>query len=133
MGLGIRVATRLRVKQGNGAITNSAGSKNEDAVWGRQADWCDYSGVVEAGGSGMAILSHPGNFRKPWFHARDYGLLVANAFGQNAFTEGEKSAVTSSAGEEFRLRYGCGYTVQPRAKLPIQPARTKPYLSLARK
>ena len=48
----------------------------------------------------------PQNFRRSWFHARDYGLLVANPFGQNAFTKGEKSRVTISAGEKFTLEFG---------------------------
>jgi hypothetical protein len=47
MGLGLRLATPLVVKGGSGTITNSAGRKNEKEVWGQQADWCDYSGIVE--------------------------------------------------------------------------------------
>ncbi|MCI0462340.1 MAG: hypothetical protein L0Z62_35760 [Gemmataceae bacterium] len=48
----------------------------------------------------------PRNFRRLWFHARDYGLLVANPFGRHAFTKGEKSRVVVKAGETFRLRFG---------------------------
>jgi hypothetical protein len=47
-----------------------------------------------------------GNFRRGWFHARDYGLLVANPFGRHAFTKGERSRVTVGKGETFRLRFG---------------------------
>jgi hypothetical protein len=76
MGLGVRVATALAVQNG-GQIGNSEGAKNEKEVWGKQADWCDYSGV-----------------------------LVANPFGQNAFTRGEKSTVLVRKGETLRLRFG---------------------------
>jgi hypothetical protein len=97
MGLGLRVATPLTVKSG-GQILNSDGLKNEKQVWGKQADWCDYGGV--------ALMPDPKNFRRCWFHARDYGVLVANPFGRNAFTKGEKSKVVVRKGDTFRLRFG---------------------------
>ena len=101
MGLGIRVATDLTVTHG-GVITNSDGRKNERQVWGRQADWCDYSGR----GVGIMLMPDPRNFRRSWFHARDYGLLVANPFGRNAFTKGEPSQVVVKRGETLSLRFG---------------------------
>ena len=37
---------------------------------------------------GIAILDHPTNLRHPtWWHARDYGLLAANPFGQGKYEE----------------------------------------------
>ena len=105
MGLGLRVAAPLTVKNG-GRITNSAGQTNERQVWGRQADWCAYGGEVGGRRVGVVLLSDPRNFRRPWFHARDYGLLVANPFGQKAFTKGEPSTVVVKKGEAFRLRFG---------------------------
>ncbi|HVK10202.1 MAG TPA: DUF6807 family protein [Gemmataceae bacterium] len=101
MGLGVRVATPLTVKAG-GKIRNSGGAENEKAVWGKQADWCDYRG--ESGG--VALMPDPKNFRRSWFHARDYGVLVANPFARKAFTKGEKSQVVVRKGETFRLRFG---------------------------
>lgn len=105
MGLGVRVATPLTVKN-NGQIVNSDGARNEKQVWGKQADWCDYRGVIEGEPTGVTLMPDPKNFRRCWFHARDYGLLVANPFGQNAFTRGEKSMITVRKGESFRLRFG---------------------------
>ena len=105
MGLGVRVATPLTVKIG-GQILNSVGSKNEKHVWGKQADWCDYSGEIDGQPVGVTLMPHPKNFRRSWFHARDYGVLVANPFGQNAFTKGEKSKVVVRKGETFRVRFG---------------------------
>jgi hypothetical protein len=101
MGLGIRVATDLTVTHG-GLITSSDGRKNERDVWGRPADWCDYSG----GGVGVMLMPDPHNFRRSWFHGRDYGLLVANPFGRNAFTKGEPSQVVVKRGETLNLRFG---------------------------
>ncbi len=105
MGLGVRVATPLVVKNG-GQILNNVGSKNEKQVWGKQADWCDYGGIIDSQPVGVTLMPDPKNFRRSWFHARDYGVLVANPFGQNAFTKGEKSKVVVKKGETFRLRFG---------------------------
>ncbi len=106
MGLGIRVASPLRVKDAGGEILSSSGQKNEREVWGKQSLWCDYGGVVEDRYAGITLMPHPGNFRESWFHVRDYGLMVANPFGQNAFTRGEKSRVEVKPGEKLRLRFG---------------------------
>ncbi len=105
MGLGIRVASRLSVVRG-GEITDSQGRKNGKQVWGQQADWCQYGGLVEGRSVGAVLMPDPQNFRRSWFHARDYGLMVANPFGQRAFTKGEKSSVVVSQGKSLRLRFG---------------------------
>ncbi|MBL8852275.1 MAG: PmoA family protein [Planctomycetaceae bacterium] len=107
MGLGVRLATPLIEKTGTGAcITDSEFRTTARAVWGHAGDWCDYSGAINGKPVGVTLLSHRDNFRKPWWHARDYGLLVANPFGQQAFTKGEASSVVVAPGTEFHLRYG---------------------------
>jgi hypothetical protein len=105
MGLGVRLATPLTVKAG-GRILNSDGLKNEKQVWGKAADWCDYGGTIDGEEIGVTLMPDPKNFRRSWFHARDYGVLVANPFGRNAFTKGEASRVVVRKGETFRLRFG---------------------------
>ena len=105
MGLGVRVATPLVVDKG-GEIIDSENRKNGSQVWGKQADWCQYSGVVDRQRIGIVLMPAPNNFRRSWFHARDYGLLVANPFGQNAFTKSEKSKVSVKQGDKFSLRFG---------------------------
>jgi hypothetical protein len=104
MGLGVRLATPLTVKAG-GRILNSDGKKNEREVWGKTADWCDYGGIIDRMTCGMMLMPDPANFRKSWFHSRDYGVLVANSFGQNAFTRGPKGKVEVSD-SPLRLRFG---------------------------
>jgi Family of unknown function (DUF6807) len=105
MGLGVRVATPLAVKNG-GQMTNSDGLVNEKQIWGKQADWCDYSGTIGGRRLGVMLVPDPGNFRRSWFHARDYGFVAANPFGQRAFTGSEPSKVTVPKGQTLRLRYG---------------------------
>lgn len=105
MGLGVRLASPLTVKNG-GRITNSHQHVNEAQVWGKQADWCDYSGLTDGRRAGITLMPAPDNFRQCWFHARDYGLLVANPFGVNAFTRQSKSEIRVPRGETFRLRFG---------------------------
>ena len=114
MGLGIRVATPLRVASkrpdnlpaGSGTMRDSHGRKNEKEIHGNAADWCDYSGTLDGKHVGMTIFCHPDNFRPSWFHARDYGLLEANPFGRHAFHKGDTSKVAVNPGESLRLRYG---------------------------
>lgn len=106
MGLGVRMATHLTVKQGDGVILNSDGLRNEAGVWGKTAAWCSYGGTVDGAPLGVCLIPRADNFRKCWFHARDYGLLVANPFGANAFTGGEKSALRVKRGESLTLRFG---------------------------
>jgi hypothetical protein len=105
MGLGIRLATPLAVKNG-GAIRDSEGRTNEKEVWGKTAKWCDYRGVVDGVNVGALVMPDPKNFRPSWMHAHDYGVLVANPFGQNAFTKGEKSKLPVSREHPLHLRYG---------------------------
>lgn len=104
MGLGVRVATPMAVKNG-GRLINSDALVGEKQVWGKQADWCDYSGVIDAQPVGITLMPDPGNFRQCWFHARDYGFVAANPFGRNAFTKSEKSNVSVAGGESLRLRF----------------------------
>lgn len=104
MGLGVRLATPLIVEKG-GVIENSDGKKNEKEVWGQTATWCAYSGEVAGIRTGIILVPSPSNFRASWFHARDYGLLVANPFGQNAFTNGEASKVVVSPEKPLTLAF----------------------------
>lgn len=106
LGLGFRLDERIKVKGGSGKIVNSAGQVNEAGVWGKTAEWCDYSGTIDDRQVGITLMPSPGNFRPSWFHARDYGFVAANPFGRKAFTKGEPSRVVVSAGETFRLGYG---------------------------
>lgn len=105
MGLGVRLATPLTVKNG-GHMLNSDALQDERGVWGKQADWCDYAGTIDGQPAGLLLMPDPANFRRSWFHARDYGVLVANPFGQKAFTKQAASRVAVRPGETLRMRFG---------------------------
>jgi len=105
MGLGIRVATPLSVRDGMGTFTNSQGGVNEEEVWGKQSNWCDYAGPTDGRHAGMMLMAHPSNFRRSWMHARDYGFVAANPFGRKAFTGGEPSRIVVPPGETLELRF----------------------------
>lgn len=131
MGLGIRMATPLAVVNG-GTIQDSAGRRNEKGVWGKSADWCSYRGVVDGKLAGVVIMPDPANFRPCWFHARDYGLLAANAFGVNAFTNGPPSRVKIPPDERLRLRFGVLVFGSDSPKPPDFPAIYRDFLTLER-
>jgi hypothetical protein len=104
MGFGIRIATPLSEKSG-GTVKNSDGLTGAKNTWGKTAAWCDYSGILSNRLVGITVLPDPKNFRPSWFHSRDYGLIVANPFGQKAFTKGEPSSIPVKKGDTFTLRF----------------------------
>ena len=104
MGFGARVATPLSEKNG-GTVRNSDGLTGAKNAWGKTAEWCDYSGALSNRLVGITVIPDPKNFRPSWFHSRDYGLVVANPFGQKAFTKGELSSVPVKKGEISILRF----------------------------
>jgi hypothetical protein len=110
MGLGLRLATNLTPKHGKGRLRNSLGGEQEAGTWGKAADWCAATAPGKAGLAGVLLAPHPGNFRKSWFHTRDYGLIAANPFGQKAMTAAKDDSVAPdqtpvAAETAFRLRY----------------------------
>jgi Family of unknown function (DUF6807) len=72
-------------------MLNSRGAVGEPAIWGKPADWVDYSGTVGGKQVGVVAFDHPSSFRHPTtWHARAYGLLAANPFAAREFTNDEK-------------------------------------------
>ncbi|MCR9295842.1 MAG: PmoA family protein [bacterium] len=104
MGLGIRVATPISEVSG-GTLQDATGRAQAKAIWSHSANWCNYGGVIDDREVGVAVFCHPSNFRASWFHARDYGLLVANPFGRAAMKKGEPSRVQVPPAGSLRLRY----------------------------
>jgi len=104
MGFGIRITTPLSEKNG-GMVRNSEDLTGAKNAWGKTAAWCDYSGVLSNRLVGITVIPDPKNFRPSWMHSRDYGLIVANPFGQKAFTKGEPSSIPVKKGETFTLRF----------------------------
>ncbi len=105
MGLGIRVATAISEVSG-GRIRDSEGRSGAKQVWSNSSAWCDYSGQIGDEAIGLTILCHGDNFRGSWMHARDYGVIAANAFGRQAMQKGPRDQTIVQPGETLRLRYG---------------------------
>jgi len=104
MGLGVRMATPIAVSTGRGGrLIDSEGRRNEKAIWGHVASWCDYAGPSEKGWAGITLMAAPGNLPKTWWHVRDYGVFVANSFGPRS---GQPASWEIPAGGNLRLRYG---------------------------
>ena len=114
-----RVPATMKVDANlGGHIVNSEGQRDK-ACWGQPAQWVDYHGPVYQGPVtnsagqqetvGIAILSHPSNFRPlPRWHVRNYGLFAVNPFGEKQFPplDGKKQgAVKIAAGDTLTLRY----------------------------
>jgi putative membrane-bound dehydrogenase-like protein len=104
MGLGVRVATEITEKNG-GTITSSEGVTGAAQTWGKPAAWCDYSGLIAGRHAGITIVPDPANARPSWWHNRDYGVFVANAFGRQAMKQGDSSRIEVPKGETYRLRH----------------------------
>jgi Methane oxygenase PmoA len=69
-------------------MTNSQGGEGEPAIWGKPADWVNYSGTVDGKPVGIVVFDSPKSFRHPTtWHARAYGLLAANPFAAREFTK----------------------------------------------
>ena len=102
-------ALRIRPDiQGNraGLLTSATGAQTESEVYGTPAPWMDYSGEIEGVGvRGITIMSHPGNFRLPAWHVRDYGLMGCNFFAmQDVAGLDEPGDVTLAEGDSLTLR-----------------------------
>lgn len=104
MGFGVRVATGI-TEQNGGVITNSEGLTSAKKTWGQAARWCDYSGVINGQKVGITITPDAANPEPCWWHNRDYGVFVANAFGRKAMKQGEKQSVEVKQGGTLRLGF----------------------------
>jgi hypothetical protein len=102
------IAFRIRPEiQGNmaGVLTNSNGDQTQKEVYGTPVPWMDYSGPIEGVGVwGIALFSHPSNFRLPAWHVRDYGLAGGNFFGMKSVAKSEEEGTyVLSKGEEITI------------------------------
>lgn len=89
-------------------MTNSEGKVGEAEIWGKRANWVDYSGEVDGESLGIAIFDNPANIKHPtYWHARDYGLFAVNPFGEHDFYKDPKrdGSVTIPIGKSLTLRY----------------------------
>jgi hypothetical protein len=117
MGFGARVATAITEKSG-GVITSSTGVTGAKNTWGQPAAWCDYSGLVGGHHAGITLIPDAANPAPCWWHNRDYGVFVANAFGRRAMKQGDKASLTVKQGGTLRLRFHALLHSAPDARAP---------------
>ena len=103
----IRVADSMRETAG-GQLLNSLGSRGEKQIWGKRADWAEYSGNVDGKPVAILIFDHPSSYNHPprW-HARAYGLFAVNPFGLKDFEPAstETGGASLKSGEKLKFRY----------------------------
>jgi len=104
MGLGVRLATAL-IEKNDGQIRNSSGQVSAKSTWGQPAIWCDYSGEIAGKWAGITIMANGKTPRVPWWHNRNYGLMVANQFGRKAMKQGGKSQYKVNSGSTLHLSF----------------------------
>ena len=103
---GIRLGPELSAPLGR--MMNSQGAEGEKQIWGKPADWVDYSGTISGQKVGIAVFDSPRSFRHPTtWHARGYGLFAANPFGLREFTGDlqKDGSWTIPAGKSLTFRY----------------------------
>ena len=89
-------------------MLNSEGKVGEKEIWGKRANWVDYSGDVAGEKLGIAIFDNPHNIKHPtYWHARGYGLFAVNPFGEHDFYNDPKrdGSVTIAPGKTLTLVY----------------------------
>lgn len=102
----IRVVKALEAPTGH--MLNSNGGVGDEGIWGKRADWVDYSGTVAGESLGVAIFDHPTNPKHPtYWHARSYGLFAVNPFGEHDFYNDPKrdGSITIQPGDSLTFRY----------------------------
>lgn len=104
----LRVCPTLRHegKVAQGTILNSEKQTNGSA-WGKRARWVSYQGPDPVGNpSAVTMMDHPSNHNHPThWHARTYGLLAANPFGEKSFTKKGNGAYTLQKGKSMTQKY----------------------------
>lgn len=103
---GIRLGDDLSAPRGQ--MSNSQGGHGEKEIWGKPADWVNYTGKVSGHDVGILVFDHPKSFRHPTtWHARAYGLLAANPFGLREFTAdpNKDGSWTIPEGNSLTFRY----------------------------
>jgi hypothetical protein len=89
-------------------MLNSEGAVGEKNIWGKRANWVDYSAKVEGKELGIAIFDNPSNPKHPtYWHARGYGLFAVNPFGEHDFynDKSRDGSMTVKPGESLTFRY----------------------------
>lgn len=104
----IRVCPTMRHegKVAKGNILNSE-KQTDKKAWGKRARWVSYQGPDPAGKpASVTMMDHPSNHNHPThWHARTYGLLTANPFGEKSFTKKGNGTHILEKGKSLTQKY----------------------------
>ena len=124
---GFRITPAKESKLRPGKGWNSAGDKGK-SIWGKHAKWVAFGGAVTKKETQhlahILFFDHPDNFRHPTtWHARDYGLVAANPFGQHYFDKKPKGsgAHTIKSGASITFRYRIVFSTGTQPNEPTNP------------
>jgi len=94
--LAVRVAKAISAFFGGGTLTNSAGATGEPAIFGKPAEWVDYSGEQPGGHKeGVTYFDHPSNPGHPTaWHVREDGWMGASSCFAGPRTTTRKDPLT---------------------------------------
>lgn len=105
--MALRLRDEFGFKNKDTFALNSEGS-DKSKIWGQRARWGYYETKLDGKVHGVAVLTHPGNPLSPsrW-HARDYGLLAVNPFGEKAFDKKstKEGGLTVEPGKPVTFKY----------------------------
>ena len=106
---GIPATVKVMSNEGiTGNYRNSNGVEGE-AVYSTRGNWVILSGMIGNEAQSVVMIDHPGNPGHPtYWHARGYGLLLANPLGAGEYSNGKdvmdfKISAGQSATFKFRL------------------------------
>ena len=109
-------ALRLKSEERNPAGTafNSEGVKDA-AIWGKNARWVHYQGIIGSEVYGITVMDYPGNLRHPTtWHAREYGLIAANPFGLSYFRNEKRGSGNYTLEKDATLAFRYGVLISQR-------------------
>lgn len=112
MGVRVNDEFRLNGPSSDGVVTSADGAtakapaKDNLLMWGKRADWHDYSGSVGGKSVGIAVFDHPKNAHRAAWHTRAYGLMAANPFGRDSFPATKGELAKMAKGDHLKLKYG---------------------------
>jgi hypothetical protein len=108
--IGLRLGAAFDPKNG-GLALNAEGLRNQAEIRSQKSAWVDWQATLDGEPVAFMLMDHPGNHNFParW-DIRDYGLLMANPFGNREFFTGKPSlnhegGYKLAQGEWIRLRY----------------------------
>ncbi len=117
--IGLRLGPAFDPMNG-GLAVNAEGLRNQAEIRSQKSAWVDWQATLDGEPVGFMLMDHPANLNFParW-DIRDYGLLMANPFGNREFFTGKPSP-----NHEGGYRLGRGESIRLRYRILIHPATT---------